>query len=307
MAERRNPCGSTGSGPFARRTFLREFLQEILHEALAQRLGVHSVDDIESITLVGSSAGGTAADAIVSHSDLVAKIRNVILFDGFYGGASTFASWLARDPQRRFVSVHGGGHSTANPARELIRFLTPSLRRSLALNPSGALSEVVRTHRVVIAQTPVEHIAMCLVYYAKVISSLNFPLISAASTAKSPIGTLRAAVSLTVGQPVAATIELSDQPLRDGSRCDDYALELRAGQSVVVDVRGGRSASEGRMPLDVVVQLLDGTQVLAENDDVAGSFRAQLAFVARRSARYTVRVSTHGPWPRSGPYTVLAR
>ena len=120
---------------------LRRFLDELLRETLAARLGgAHSLSDVESITLVGSSAGGPAIANLLDLDDLDGRVRNVVLFDSIYGADSIYARWIrggdAAHP-RRFVCLHGGSHYTSPAAARLAAMLRPALRSEVVRLAAG--------------------------------------------------------------------------------------------------------------------------------------------------------------------------
>ncbi len=92
--------GRARMGRLQARGGFRRFLAELLAETLATRLGgPHTLADVESVTLVGSNAGGLAIANLLDLDDLDGRVRNVVLFDSLYGAKSIFARWLRERPR----------------------------------------------------------------------------------------------------------------------------------------------------------------------------------------------------------------
>jgi len=300
---------------FARPAALREFLDELLGEALVARLGRrHSVDDVASITLVGSSAGGFFIDSVLASSDLAPRVRAAVFFDALYVRPDRLVRWLAAAPAdapRRVVSIDGGGRWTSESTAALLAALPPRLRADAAVQPRVPLPEAIRAHAVVVKHSALEHIAMGILNLTKVLTGLDLPRRAPCPDEAAPKepwpGQTIPARPLALGQTVRDALDARDAHLRDGSVADDYAVDLRAGVPVTFSVRGGREVGFGGAELDVCAILLRDGAAVAENDDDGGAVRARIAYTPAASGRYVVRVTTHGPWVRAGPYTLDAR
>ena len=297
-------------GWFAHRTTARRWLERTLSETLAPAVGRPlSLEQVDGITLVGSSAGGVAASRIVA-SDLGPMVRNVVLFDAFYVGDAVFARWLLAAPggqPRRFVAIDGGGRATASRNRELLAAVRGRL--PVAVNPSGPIVDAVRDHRVVIAHSALEHVHIAVMNFGKVLSGLELPERPSCPDEGDPLtpwpGVTIPSTPMRVGETVRGSLAFGDATLRSGALADDYALELAAGETVSVRADGSRELGVGHAPLDLLLRVTraDG-RVVAEDDDAEGMAHPRLSFTADRAGRYTLRVTSYGPWRRRGDYTV---
>ncbi|MDB4928123.1 MAG: hypothetical protein JWM10_607 [Myxococcaceae bacterium] len=302
--------GRARMGRLQSRGGFRRFLDELLGETLAPRLGAHTLADVETVTLVGSSAGGPAIANLLDLDDLDGRVRNVVLFDSLYGAESIFARWLlgatAANP-RRFVCIHGGTRYTAPAAARLAAALRPALRDGLVVEPRTAMTEAVRAHRAVFAMVDCEHICMGNAYLDKVLLGLDLPRRAPDPEPKTPVDPPPPpGASVTLDAPLRGALTADDRRMRDGSYFDDYALDLAAGESVRLELRGGATRGFLCHTLDVQLRVLDGDRALADDDDGAGRLASRIDFVAPRAGRYTVRVMAHGPWVNTGAYTLRA-
>ncbi|TAK20560.1 MAG: hypothetical protein EPO40_31365 [Myxococcaceae bacterium] len=301
--------GRARLGRLQSRGGLRRFLDELLRETLTARLGgPHTLSDVESITLVGSSAGGPAIANLLDLDDLDGRVRNVVLFDSIYGAESIYARWMrggdAAHP-RRLVCIHGGSHYTSPSATRLAAMLRPALREQLAVQPDGAMTEAIRTHRAVFAMVNCEHICMGNAYLDKVLLGLELPRREPDPDPKTPAAAPPpAAIVVAPGSVTRGALTASDALMRDGSRFDDYAIDLAQGQAVTLDLRGGRTTGYLCHALDVQLRVLDGERVLADDDDSGGGLASRVTVRAPHAGRYTVRVMAHGPWGNRGEYTL---
>lgn len=296
-------------GRIGARGGFRRFVEELLRETLAARLGgPRTLADVESITLVGSSAGGPSIANLLDQGDLDGRVRNVVLFDALYGAESIFARWMrggdAAHP-RRFVCIHGGTRYTRGPAERLAAELRATLRDEVVVQPSGSMTEAVRTHRAVFATANCEHISMGGAYLDKVLRGLGLPSREPDPDPKAPVHEAPAATTmLTAAGPLRGRLDPDDPPMRDGSVFDDYAVELAAGEEATFELRGGRTNGYLCHVLDVQLRVLDGDRVLADEDDGAGGLASRVTLRAPRAGRYTLRVMSHGPWRNFGEYTL---
>lgn len=297
---------------FARPTALRQMLDELLGETLRTRLGRRlSSSDIASITLLGASAGGYACESILAHSDLADRVDRVVLFDGFYMPPAVFTRWMRASDRHRFVSIHGGGFGTSHNASDMADALRSSMSNEIAWNPRGALSDAVRTHRVVLASSGIEHVHITLLLLSKVLEGLGLPPAPRAHEIPDPKSLwpetpARAPTPLALGATVHGAIDADDTLLRDGSRADDFELALHANSPVTISTRGDPGARPSVTRMDTELRVLDGETLLARDDDGAGGFDSRLTFTPARDGRYVVRVTTHGPWLRTGGYSLNA-
>lgn len=300
------------AGRFSSPGFLRAFVEELVGDTLRARLGARrSIDDVASLTLVGASAGGPLIAGLLSRGDLAERVRNVVVFDGLYGGEGAFAAWLrgsTAEAPRRFVCVHAGGRFTAPHASELARRLRAQSTDVLE-GPRGALGDAVRDHAAVLVTAPCEHVGMTFAVYDKIVPSLGLP--PRARDASEPTRTpARAAVTrvgaLSLGAPMRGGFHRGDAQLGDWSWFDDWSLDLAAGQRVRVEARGGRARASICTRHDVEVAVLDGERALAFDDDSGGAMNARVDLTAPHAGRYTVRVTEHVPWAVDGEYTVEA-
>ncbi len=300
---------------FARPAALREFLDTLLGDVLVDRLGSRrSSADVASITLVGSSAGGYFIDAVLAHSDLAPRVQNVVFFDALYMGPTHLVPWLTGSPDgviRRLVSIDGGGATITGARRALRAALPPRFQREVAVDPEMPLSEAIRTRRVVFVHSAQEHIAMGIHNLTKVLQGLDLPRRTVCAQEGDPKamrpGQRAVARAVEVGQRVREALTADDARLQDGSAADDWAIDLPAGRAVTVRVRGDRELRTGWAELDVVLRVLHRGEVIAENDDEGRRGRAGLVLVPAEAGAYVLRVTTHGPWLRTGGYVLTVQ
>lgn len=295
------------SGAFQRPGFLRAFLSELLEEKLVERLGGRrSLDDVGSLTLVGSSAGGPTIAGLLARRELIDRVRNVVVMDGLYGGEATFAAWLASGTTaapRRFVCVHGGQFAHVATMTALLR----AHRVDFVEQPRGALGDAVRGHRAVFATAGCEHVGMTSATYDKILPALGLP-----PREVEPDEATRAVVrvaapsagTLTVGAAARGSFAPGDAMLDDWTLVDDWSLALDAGQRVRIDARGGRSWGGLCARHDVELAVLDGDRVIAHDDDGGGAMDARLELAAPHAGTFTVRVLEHDTWAARGEYSV---
>jgi len=291
-------------GRFAEKGYLRAFLGEVLGETLAPGLGApKTLDDVASITLVAQSAGWIATSAILDHGDLDEKIRRVVLIDAFFdGGVATYARFLGRGGDRKFVSVHGAWGGNVGNARALAAKIGST--RKVAFDPPGALAQAIGDNDVVLARWDIEHSWMPLVLLTKIVSGLGLPPREVTPTrALWPGTTAGAPRPIARGEEIAATLDGSETLLANGARADDYAIALDENDRVTITVRGGKSITEWGK-LDVFVQVLRDGAAIAEDDDSAGGLDARIDLRAPARATYVVRVTTAGQGARRGAYRV---
>ncbi len=301
--------GHARLGRFAAHDGFRRFLDELLSETLAPRLhGPHSLADVASVTLVGSSAGGPAIAALLDRDDLDGRVRSVVLFDSIYASEASYARWLRggdAGPPRRLVCIHEGLTFTASHAARLLSMVRPGLGAQLAVQPGGSMTEAVRTHRAVFATVDCEHIGMGPAYLDKVLPGLDLPPREPDPDPKTPDAPAPApTAALAWGVTVPGSLATTDPRMRDGSVFDDYALDLAAGESATVTLRGGPSAGVLCRRLDVQLRVLEGDRPVVDDDDGDGDLGSRAHFTAPHAGRYTVRAMSHGPWVNLGDYTV---
>jgi hypothetical protein len=293
-------------GRLRERDGLRRFLTELLGEALAPRLhGPHTLADVASVTLVGSSAGGPSIAELLDRDDLDGRVRSVVLFDSLYASEASFARWVRGGDDRRLVCIHEGLPFTAPHAARLLGMVRPALGDALVTQPGGAMTEAVRTHRAVFATVDCEHIGMGPAYLDKVLRGLDLPRREGDPDPKTPeTAAAPAGAALSWGATREGSLDATDARMRDGSAYDDHAIELAAGESATLTLRGGATAGVLCRRLDVQLRVLDGETPLADDDDGAGDLASRVRFTAPHAGRYTVRVMSHGPWLNLGDYSL---
>lgn len=145
------------AGRFAEEGRFRAFLDELLG-ALASRLGEGaSMARVESIALMAHSAGYETTLAILDRGGVDPLVRAVVLFDALYRGHPRFAQWVLGAPTRRLVSIHGARGRTASQSRLLALRLREPLGDAMAVDEDGAIGDLLRAHRVVIAPAGAPH------------------------------------------------------------------------------------------------------------------------------------------------------
>lgn len=305
------PRSGNWSGRYIQPGFFLRVLNELLEESLADRLGgPHTLDHTDGITLVGSSAGGVAATNLLLLDEVRERVRNVVLFDALYAGESILSRWLLSAPAdapRRFVCIHGGTHYTMPQAVNLTRRITPTLGALVVTQPTGAMTDAIRTHRAVFASVNCEHVCMCGAWFDKVLKGLDLPS-RAMNPASDPRVVMRPAtapaVEASVGAELHGALEATDARYRDFAPFDDYAIELSPEQPVAITVRGGAAHGYLCRSLDVEAEVFDGDRRLALADDGGGMLNTRMTFRAPHAGRYTLRVSAHGPWENFGAYAL---
>jgi hypothetical protein len=302
--------GGGTAGRMAERGYFRTFVEELLRDTFAPGLGgPKTLDDLADITIVAHSAGHIPLAALLERGDLDDKIRNVVLLDALYDGmVDPYWHWLdrgfAKGQPRKLVAVYGPWGRNAEVGRTLAARAEARSRDSSSVDPPGALPDAVRTHAVTVKTWPhLEHAWMVLLMTSKTLEGLGFPP-RPVSPPRVPEGTPPPPTPIARGEVRAGTLENDDPYLQSGPLFDDYALDLEAGQRVVLDVTGGKSVTEPCCTLDVTVDVLRDGKTLAHDDDGGGFFDSHLEWTAPERGRYVVRVSTYGSGRRRGAYTL---
>jgi hypothetical protein len=295
------------TGPFSRRAFLRTFLDELLGEVLVPKLGrALSSQDVVSLTVAGSSIGGYVTETLVAHSDMADRIRTVILYDAFYGGAETYARWLLRAPPevpRRLVVIHGGTADMNDSIARLLTRIRSKLADEIMVNPGVPIADAVRARRVVLAVTPAQHVGMALLYHPKVLAGLDLPPVTGVEAPDQPRTRATAAPART-NEDIAAALTADDPRLNNGCAYDDHAVTLDDTSPVTIRVRGGGRHPRYRVVLDTRAQVLDAGRVVAEDDDSGERLSARVRFTPPHPGTFTVRVSACGGPLWTAPYTL---
>jgi len=165
-------------GRFAEKGFFRDFLDELLEQGLADRIGgPRTIADVDHVTLVAHSAGFKTALSIIQQGGTDDIVKDVVLFDALYAAPAIFAQWVAAPPQgsvRKIVSLYTAKGRTYRFSQMLAQYLTDSLgAEEVALDPTGPLDVAIRTHRAVIARSPVGHGSVPARHLAEVIGALD--------------------------------------------------------------------------------------------------------------------------------------
>jgi serine protease Do len=88
------------------------------------------------------------------------------------------------------------------------------------------------------------------------------------------------------GQPIAATLSAADNTLPDGSYYKSYQFQGKAGQSLVIEMRGNG--------LDPYMVLFDGNgRKVAEDDDGGGGKNARIAITLPSTGKYTLYANSY--------------
>jgi len=296
--------GGGSPGRMIEKGYFPKFVHELVSETFAPGLGSpKTLDDVADITLIAHSAGFNPVVSILQRDELAAKVKNVVLLDSlFAGGEEYYLRWFAKrtpDAPRRFVAIYGdSGDSNGHHANMAKRLRQTS--SDLVTFPKGSVVEAMRLHEATIAQLPVNHYWMPTMLLAKVIAGLDLP------SRDVPIPTIvahtRAPQQLSFDSTVKEALTPEDPNLSNGSFADEYAFDLKAGESIVVSVKGGPSLTETCCTVDVAAQIFDGDRLVASDDDGAGIFDSRLEMTAKKAARYTLRVTTSGSGYKLGPY-----
>jgi len=145
------------AGRFAEPGRFRAFVEELLG-ALEARLGERaSLSRVESIALMAHSAGYETTLAILDRGGVDRLVRTVVLFDALYRGHPRFARWVLGDATRRLISIHAAQGRTASQSRLLAMALREPLGDAMSVDEEGAVADLVRAHRVVIAPAGAPH------------------------------------------------------------------------------------------------------------------------------------------------------
>jgi hypothetical protein len=297
--------GGGDASRFARAEEFHDFVGELVSDDLAPALGdARSADDVESITIIAHSAGWQPLVSVLAQKDGVArKVKNVVLLDGlFAGGREAYVRWLEEDASRRFVYIFGAWGDTNGSGKWIADELRRAGEPRVAYKPKGALADAIRENRVVIYDSGVDHYWMPLLFVDKVIEAIDLPQRAPRDT-EAPTDLARAS-AIHRGDTIDARLDDDDTPLARGAVADDYVLALDEGERAIVTARGGASETETCCKLDVLVQIFHDGKEIARDDDRAGGFDARADIVAPARGDYVVRVTTHGPWRKRGPYTL---
>jgi hypothetical protein len=306
--------GGGTPGKMADRGYFRSFVEELLRETLAPGLGgPRTLDDVADITIVAHSAGHMPLAAILDRQDLDDKVKNVVLLDALYDGrVGTYVRWLERGnaagDSRKLVAIYGDwGRNPATGRAIAARMEARATGSAVVLvDPPGGLQEAIRAHQVTVATWNVDHVRMLVLIMSKVLEALGLPARSTYPP-RTPRGDAPAPGALALGTRVSGALDEGDATLENGALFDDYAIDLEAGRSLDIDLRGGWSKTEPGCKLDVFLEVLEDGRSLAHDDDGDGGFDARLLWTAPETGRYTVRVSTSGSGPRRGSYVLLAK
>jgi hypothetical protein len=302
--------GGGTPGRLAEPGYFRTMIEELLGETFAPGLGgPKTTAEVADITLVGHSAGHLPVMSILDRGDLDDLVRNIILVDALYDGATdSYLRWLergwARGQNRKLVAVYGTWGRNVESGRTLARRAEGLRPGSSVIDPPGALADAVRDHAVTVKAWPrVEHAWMVFLTMPKALAGLGLPPRAVFPPRELAPWTKSTPQPLSLGELREGSLDEGDARLENGARIDDYAVELQAGQRVVATLTGGRSLTEPCCSLDVLVELRapDG-HVLAADDDGAGGFDAKLEAVTPVAGTYLVRVSTSGSGDKRGPY-----
>jgi hypothetical protein len=303
--------GGGTAGRFVERDYFASFLDELLESTFAPGLdGARTANKIESITLVGHSAGYRNVFEILRRGDWDEKVQNVVLLDAlFEGGVEILSSWvergLASGLPRKLVAVYGPWGANVANGRAIAARVEQTAPGTTIVDPPGALADAARSHVVTVKQWPhVEHSWMLLLLMSKAIAGLGLPPRAVWPPALPVEEPAPDPEPIHVGETKHGTIEAGDRRLQNGALADEYVVELERGQRVTIEAHGGDSYSEPCCFLDVVLRVVRGDRVLAEDDDSGGDFDPLLEFIAPERDRYVVRVSTYGSGERRGPYVL---
>ena len=286
--------GGGTPGKMADRGYFRSFVEELLRDTLAPGLGgPRTLDDVADITIVAHSAGHMPLSAILDRQDLDDKVKNVVLLDALYDGrVGTYVRWLERGiasgNHRKLVAIYGDwGRNPATGSGDRLTNRGARPREARWSDPPGALQDAIRAHQVTVATWNVDHARMLVLIDeqgargAGPARTIDLP---SANAAWRRSRTRRRSCS---GPASPASLDDGDASLDNGALFDDYAIDLEAGQSLDIDLRGGWSKTEPGCNLDVFLEVLQDGQSLAHDDDSGGGFDAQapLDRTRRRSVR----------------------
>ncbi len=298
--------GGGSAGKMVEKGYFTGFVTELVGATFTPGIGgLRTLDDVESITLVGHSAGFNPVLTILSRGELAEKVKNVVLLDAmFAGGEDYYASWFAKqtpESPRRFVAVYGdSGDSNGHHANLAKRLKTKAARFSYL--PKGSVVEAIRAHDVTIAQLPINHYWMPTMLLSKVIGGLELP--DRPVPIPEVVGDAPTRSLLAIGDVREGALDAGDARLDNDAFADEYQLQLSAGETIVLTTTGGKSLTETCCTLDVQTQVFSGDTLQATDDDGAGSFDSLLTFRAPKTATYLVRVTSFGSGDKRGPYSL---
>ncbi len=304
--------GGGTPGRLAEPGYFRAMVEELLADTFAPGLGgPKTLADVADITLVGHSAGHLPVMSILDRGDLDDLVKNVVLLDTLYDGATdSYSRWLergwARGQSRKLVAVYGPWGRNVESGRALARRAEATHPGSSVVDPPGALADAVRDHAVTVKAWPhVEHAWMLFLTMPKALAGLGLPPRRVSPGRELAPWTRSTPQPVSVGDRRDGVLDDADPRLENGARIDDYALPLTKGQRVGVTLTGGRSFTEPCCALDVLAEVRgpDGS-IVASDDDGAGDFDAKLDLIAPADGTYTVRASTYGSGDKRGPYAL---
>lgn len=301
--------GGGSPGRMSERGYFTKFIEELVGETFAPGLGgKKTLADVESITLIGHSAGFDPVKAILDGRELEDKVRSVVMLDAlFSGGHDAYARWLERAspeaPPRRFVYVYGPWGDTVGAGRLLVDRIRRKRPERVMVDPTGALNDAIRTHDLVMYASGVDHYWMPLIFIPKVLEGLDLP-VRPVPMSRAAVGEVRPPQPLEVGQTISGRLGDDGTVLANDAAANDYVVALTANAPVVITTRGGRSETETCCQLDVYTQVFFEGREVAFDDDGAGGFDSRVAFTPSESGVYTVRVTSHALWRKRGPYTL---
>lgn len=113
-----------------------------------------------------------------------------------------------------------------------------------------------------------------------------------------------AAVAGSIGQTLSGRLEPGDQVDETGGMYDELVLDVSPGETFTIVARCGTTLS-GRSTNDVMLRVFANGQLIAEDDDSAGSRNARLVLSAPAGGQIVIRVATwRGSMERDGSYTI---
>jgi hypothetical protein len=112
---------------------------------------------------------------------------------------------------------------------------------------------------------------------------------------------------LRIPSTTAGQLTRNDLHLPSGAFADDFRIELQRGQPITIVTRGGPSVTRPGTFLDVYTFVLSNGHEVARDDDSArdgGAGNSRIVFTPSNNGTFVLRVSTFGPTPKEGPYTL---
>jgi len=134
----------------------KRFMEAVMATLRTQPGRAFSKAEIGNIILSGHSGGYHAIAFILAQGGLTEHVREVWLFDGFYGQTEKFVNWFEHHPGR-FINIYTQQGGTKEETETLMADLKAKGTSFLVKNDLDATPQELKTNRFVFLRTEVRH------------------------------------------------------------------------------------------------------------------------------------------------------